>query len=138
MLTEIFMADEKAYSEGIQAGKAEGLSRSSLNSFVDGFKNGFEICGEVQYYLSWAQTLNTLLWIAKSKDHKEGFPPNAKIKLALKELEKIIEIGKEWGDINEPMDMRLKEGIEKIHSKMFKVCSLLGIKTERNGKELEW
>ena len=38
MLTEILMADEKAYWEGRQAGKAEGISRSSINSFVDGFK----------------------------------------------------------------------------------------------------
>ena len=100
--------------------------------------NGFEIWGEVQYYLSWAQTLNTLLTIAKTKKQVDGFPPPVKIKMALKEIEKIIEIAKDWGEICEPLDIKLKEGIEKIHSKMYKVWSILGFKTERSGKELEW
>ena len=137
-LADMVMQDERIYNEGRLAGKVEGRNKSKVTSFLEGFKNGLEICGEVQYFYSWAQTLDTLLSSSLENKSSNLTAKEAKVKMAIKELHKLISICEDWGDIVDPKSEELKVGIENIHKSMNKVWSLLGLSSTKAESIMDW
>ena len=137
-LTDMVNREQDTYDKAKQEGQVEGHKKAQQNSFNEGFKNGFEIWGEVQYFANWAQTLQEMLNLSLEQESVKIEPKNVKIKLAVKELQKIIDTAKIWEDIINPKSEVLKKGIETIHKSMNKARSMLGLVSTKKESIMEW